>query len=579
MSPAFTDRSARGIALRASFLLALAVAALVALSGDPHSGGAAGAAPAASAAGPAPAVAREGVPWAAAESYPAAYDLRDQGLLTGVRSQDNFSTCWILAATGALESSILRGEGLRLDFSENNLANHMASRLDYEGMAPSELAVAYYARWEGPVWESSDRYPRPGRSPAFLRAVRHVQDVLFLPARQGPLDNAAVKWAIMTYGGADAAVDFRVQDEYRSWNRSTNAYYNPSRKQPNHHVLIVGWDDTFSASKFLDGRRPPGDGAFLIKNSWGTDWGDKGFAWVSYYDATIGDAPVVFSGVEKAGNYDAVYQYDALGRSRWRAAGAGERAWFANRFTAAGDGAVTAVSFYTPVTGTAYEVRVTGSVAQVAAAPAAAAGVIDVPGYRTVRLDRPVAIAAGKRFVVAVGVTTPGWDRPVPVEAPSALISPRSAAGQSFVSPDGERWTDLTTLQGMGRANVNLKAFVDAAGAADSRAPRAEVRGGAVRRGAKARIRWRLVDPPFSSASAIVELRVRDAGGRLVAQRRIPAVAVGERGTWSFRVTWKAGRYSVRARAFDVSGRRSQASRATVVVRGPGASATRAAGR
>jgi C1A family cysteine protease len=58
-------------------------------------------------------------------------------------------------------------------------------------------------------------------------------------------------------------------------------------------VLIVGWDDAFPASSFRSGHRPPGDGAFLIKNSWGADWGDKGFAWVSYHDATIGDAPVV----------------------------------------------------------------------------------------------------------------------------------------------------------------------------------------------------------------------------------------------------------------------------------------------
>ncbi len=52
--------------------------------------------------------------------------------------------------------------GPALDFSANNLADHMASRLVYEGMAPSELAAAYYARWEGPVLESSDPYPRPG---------------------------------------------------------------------------------------------------------------------------------------------------------------------------------------------------------------------------------------------------------------------------------------------------------------------------------------------------------------------------------------------------------------------------------
>ncbi len=90
-----------------------------------------------------------------------------------------------------------------------------------------------------------------------------------------------------------------------------------------------------------------------------------------------------------------------------------------------------------------------------------------------------------------------------------------------------------------------------------------------MRRGATARVRWRLSDPAFSSASAIVVLSVRDAGGRVVARRRIPAVAVGERGVWSPVAGWPQGRYSVRARAFDVAGHRQPtAARATILVRG-----------
>ena len=136
--------------------------------------------------------------------------------MTPVRTQEDYGTCWIMAATGSLESATVTAEGRAQDFSENNLADHMASRLVYEGMAPSELAAAYYARWEGPVLESSDPYPRPGRSPEYLRAVRHVQEVLFLPRRTpGTLDNDAVKWAVMTYGGVDAAIDFDI-DRARS---------------------------------------------------------------------------------------------------------------------------------------------------------------------------------------------------------------------------------------------------------------------------------------------------------------------------------------------------------------------------
>ncbi len=226
---------------RALLLVALALTSFVALSGGlPAAGAADSAAPATS-----------GVaPWETAGPYPASFDLRTAGRVTPVRSQDHYSTCWIMAATGSLESATVTIEGVPRDFSENNLANHMATRLDYEGRAPSELAAAYYARWEGPVLESSDPYPDPGGSPTFLRAVRHVQEILFLPRRGGPLDNDAVKWAVSTYGGVDAAAYFHTNADLRFWDDSTNAYYSDVDGELNHHILCVGWDDGYKASNF-----------------------------------------------------------------------------------------------------------------------------------------------------------------------------------------------------------------------------------------------------------------------------------------------------------------------------------------
>ena len=561
-------------ALRACLIAAAVLASLAALSGGLPSGAAGVAAVGATPTG----VAAVGAtPWDAAAPFPSSYDLRASGRVTPVRSQQDFGTCWIMAATGSLESTTLTAEGRALDFSENNLADHMASRLVYEGMAPSELAAAYYARWEGPVLESSDPYPRPGRSPEYLRAVRHVQDILFLPQRTpGTLDNDAVKWAVMTHGAVDAAIDFDIEPSEKFWDEENDSYYNGKRAQLDHHVLCVGWDDAYPAADFAT--RPPGDGAFLIKNSWGRDFGEKGYFWLSYYDVSFGKALAVFDGVESVDDYDAIYQYDALGRSGWTGAGGGESAWYASRFTCAGSGDVAAVSFYTPVPGTRYEIRVAGSVSGVASAPVAAAGTVPVAGYHTIRLEHPAAVTAGRVFVAAVRVTTPGWSRPVPVEKPSALIAPRARAGESFVSAGGSSWSDLTARDGFGQANVCLKAFVTASGAGDTQPPSVDVAGGVVRSGATARVRWRLTDPAFSSASAIVVLTVRDDGGGVVARRRIPAVAVGEHGTWSVRATWPAGRYRVSGRAYDVAGMRQvTASQATVVVRGSGAADVRSA--
>lgn len=507
----------------------------------------AGAAPA-DRAGAAAAGGTAAAPWDGLGALPRAFDLRDRGWLTPVREQQGYSTCWVMATTGALESSVLRQTGVARDFSENNLANHMASRLFFEGMAPAELAVAYWTRWEGPVLERDDPYPAPLGSPTFLRAVRHVQEVLFLPPRRGPLDNAAIKWALVTYGAVEGEMAWETED----WDAGTAAYYCDGGA-PDHHVLCVGWDDDFPAGRFRD--RPPGDGAFLIKNSWGTDFGQSGFFWLSYYDAVFGRRMMVVSRSAGTSDFDAIYQYDALGRSGWWGTGSRE-AWFANRFRCAGSGTLRAVAFYTPVVETGYEVRVAATLAGVATAPVVASGTLAVPGYHTVRLAAPVSLGAGDAFVVAVRVVTPGWGRPVPVERRSALIAPRARPGQSYVSADGRSWRDLTALRGERTSNVCLKAFLTAAGDGDRRPPRAVVRADDVRSGGTLRVAWRLADPAFSCASAIVVLRVRDAGGRVRASRRIPAVAVGERGTWTFRVNWAPGAYTASAVAFDAAGHR-----------------------
>jgi len=494
-------------------------------------------------------------PWTG-RTYPAKYDLRKLGRASHVGKQNDHGTCWIFAAIGSLESCLL--PGTRLDFSENHMADFQGSRLHFEGRAPSTISTAYVARWEGPVLDRDDPYPHPGASREGLRAVRHVQEVLFLPPHGSPLANSAIKWAVMRYGAVDATMAY----ESSGFNAATSAYYSHNTDL-DHHVCIAGWDDAYPAGRFL--QRPPGPGAFLIKNSWGTAYGQSGYFWVSYYDRMLGTTLTVFDGVRGAGDYDAIYQHDALGWSR-STGFQSKTAWFAARYTSGGDGRVMAVSFYTAKPGATYEVRVAPTADDIAGAPVAGTGTVAVGGYHTVTLDKPAPVTDGADFVAAVRLTTPGSRSPIPVEQPTKLLSPRPAAGRSFISRDGVTWRDLRTKPGYASSDVCLKAFVDSSGAGDAAAPRVRLEPATARPRVGTRIHFTLLDPAFSSGSAVIKLWLKAPNGRVLRQLRIPGAAVNERDAWRFTAPAGRGAYHIMARAWDVAGHASAVTRAVLRV-------------
>ncbi len=326
---------------------------------------------------------------------PTSYDLRTLNRVTSMKDQGTLGTCWAFASCGSLESALLPGESL--DFSEDNMALQSGFSLGdlYNSGGNIWMAAAYLTRWGGPVYQSEDgygdRYTPPGLSPR-----KHVQQIVLVPPRGGATDNTAIKEAIVQYGAAYVSMGWwgdTAGNEY--FNASTSAYYYDGEESTNHGVLIVGWDDAYSASNFATA--PPGNGAFLVKNSWGTDFGDAGYFWVSYYDVLFGrmSEMAIFNGAQPVDNYSGIYQHDPLGRT----GGYGFRSttgWFANVFTAQANASLKAVGFWALAPGSSYEIY-TGS--SPSTRTLAASGTVAAMGFNTVTLPTPVALTGGQPFV------------------------------------------------------------------------------------------------------------------------------------------------------------------------------------
>ncbi len=238
-------------------------------------------------------------------AYPSSFDLRTLGKVSPVGDQNPWGTCWAFATFGSLESTLLPGASW--DFSEDNLAGNARFDIDtYTAGGNADMATAVLAAWHGPVSEADDPYDHNAVTSGLAPRV-HLHDAIRLPRRTGPTDNDRIKWALTTYG----AVWSTIHWDTGAYRAATSAlYWSDESAGGNHAITIVGWDDAFPASNFAV--TPPGDGAFLVKNSWGSAWGQGGYLWVSYYDAIIGIGGVVFR-ADGLGDYTGVYQYDELG--------------------------------------------------------------------------------------------------------------------------------------------------------------------------------------------------------------------------------------------------------------------------
>ena len=401
-----------------------------------------------------------GVARAPVGGFPASYDLRAQGMLTDVRDQNPYGTCWAFATMASLESGILGREGLATDFSENNLAN--LHGWDYNGFIEggnATMAMAYLTRWGGPVNETDDPYPAIAGSVA-LAPVRHVQRVVWIPGKTDSLDNDAIKEAIMEHGALFAT--YCHSSSY--YNPSTSSYHYTGKSPANHAVAIVGWDDGYPASNFAV--RPSGNGAYLVRNSWGASWGNGGYFWVSYFDKVFARSTMyAFSSAEPTDNYGKIYQHDQLGM-----VSAFSVNWGANVFTATDADSIAAVGFYALAPNTGYSIsiytRCQAGRPTSGTCALTQSGTIPEPGFTTIPLSSVVPVTSGSRFSVVLRLTTPGYGYPHAIEyAYTGITSGATASsGQSFYSSNGSSWTDLTSWNST--ANLCIKAYTASAVAA-----------------------------------------------------------------------------------------------------------------
>ncbi len=367
------------------------------------------------------------VPDLASLDFPMRYDLRDVGL-NAIRNQGDCGTCWAFAAMGAIESAILKAGVDQVDLSENHLKNTYGHDPEPCDGGDQDIVLGYLARLSGPVLESDDPYfdydnrISPGGPVAYC-----VRDAMYLDTTE------EIKGALMTYGAVVTAM--YIDDAYFDEGRDTY-YYNGPETYANHDVAIVGWDDTK-----LTGARNPG--AWLVRNSYGTNWGMGGYLWISYDDVVVPEDAICYGNVTQV-EYSSVYTHAPAGPIA-----AIEEPWACVAFTASREEPLTAVSFHTLEDGASFEIEIHRTIdGGPAGLLASESGTCAYKGYHTIDLTTPVELSRGQQFFVVLHLTD-GGDEPQAIsrsdyEGIGYKTTATAAPGNCFFSDDGGVWADLT---------------------------------------------------------------------------------------------------------------------------------------
>lgn len=386
---------------------------------------------------------------------PTTYDLRDKLRVSQIRNQGSYGTCWAFAATSALESSLLPEEKALFSVDHMTMSNSFDAN-QYDG-GEYTMGMAYLAAWQGPVYEADDPYG-DGETDSNLKAVRHVQEMQIVDGK----DYEGIKEAVFKYGGVQTSLYSTIrssQGDSEYYNKTTNAYCYIGTEKPNHDVVIVGWDDNYPSANFNTPLE--GDGAFICQNSWGSDFGDDGFFYVSYYDTNIGTHNVVYTRVDDTDNYDHIYQSDLCG---WvgKMGYDSEQIYGANVFQTKNAQKLAAASFYATGANTEYEVYVVHNFVNEKSfdeSEKLAEGVLKKAGYYTIDFDKEVELAAGEKYAIMIRVKTPGSKHPLAIEYDSGekiLQGVDLDDGEGYISPNGKKFVNVKEKRD---CNLCIKAF------------------------------------------------------------------------------------------------------------------------
>lgn len=404
--------------------------------------------------------------------------------MTPIKEQSG-NTCSFFATNAVLETAVYEKTGLKYIYSEESISHALSTNLKIINNSTDD--TGFYDR--GPH-DGSNVYTNfsyitcknnpiiDGNSYAWV-SPNFSSDVPFTPVNftesnsywPSNMNNSyANAYASETSYYADnmnelkrgvldcGALYVSVAIDDRYVNANTGAAY-LTEGETNHGVALVGWDNNYPKENFVVGTQPPGDGAWLIKNSWGTEKGINGYYWISYFD-TVFNSRNVAGGVNEISKvskneYTLAYDYMPVNTEYIEESvnNYGGVIYIANVYDVselADDyGSINKVMFYSSVVDSLFKVYISpinsdGSIPGVSQlGNALGSCTVKNEGYKTIELDTPYILEEDKeKYAVVIKIMT-DKDK-VRLSCEQSYMNGAKNQGESYIYTNS--WSDLATI-------------------------------------------------------------------------------------------------------------------------------------
>lgn len=399
--------------------------------------------------------------------YPGTYNANEEGFVTDVKNQRNTSLCWAFSLASNLETSLLTRGQKYYDLSEEQLAYFWANRVNdplgntpndkitrtqsnYHGTGNGRVASFFLSTWSGMTTE--EKVPFQSSAVTWPDSLAYDTSAYMEDAIFSQYTVERTKQLLMEYNSVSAMI--YMLDNY--YYPDTASYSCPQSGLVNHAVTIVGWDDTYSKENFPSASGVKNDGAWIVKNSYGKNWGKNGYFYLSYEDQSITN--LVSNTASTSEEYNNNYFYDgaAAGTVTFPGKTINNGYYVSNIFKAtAGNGKdeelgeiVTAI----PQDNTDFQIQVYTDLKNTSdptSGTPAYAEPVDytqpLAGIHTIHLNTPVKIPQGTFYSVVIRI--PDGSNKFYVEKTTTSTSWFTATAgidpdQSFFSTSGKKWYD-----------------------------------------------------------------------------------------------------------------------------------------